>query len=226
MAVVKIVPMPGVAVVGPTGPQGPIGLTGPAGQNGLLPTSGTWDTKFKELNGIVDRQDSPFGPWPTTGKYYTVGDLVFYEFDILVMSPQTWGTSTSWRIELPFKISQLNELGLSRQIGQGSIYMRADEPPFYEFDQNLGVVQPYEEGEIISLPVYLRSSWYEGQSQTSPTAFLGVNLPHTTPIGTAIQAFWTIGHNFPQSLNEGLVDENPTLPTYVRFTVNGTYRKA
>jgi hypothetical protein len=224
MAVVKIVPMPGVAVVGPTGAQGPIGLTGPAGQNGLLPTSGTWDTKFKELNGIVDRQSSPYGTWPTTGKYYTVGDLVFYEFDILVMSPQTWGTSTSWIIELPFKISQLNAYSLSRQIGQGSIYMRADEPPFYQFDQNGGVVQPFEEGEVISLPVYLRSSWSE--SQTSPTAFLGVNLPHTTPIGTAIQAFWTIGHNFPQSLNEGLIDESPSTPTYVRLTVNGTYRKA
>ena len=34
MAVVKIVPMPGVAVVGPTGAQGPIGLTGPAGADG------------------------------------------------------------------------------------------------------------------------------------------------------------------------------------------------
>jgi hypothetical protein len=189
------------------------------------PTSGTWDTKFKELNGIVDKEDSPYGIYPTTGKYYTVGDLVFYEFDILVMSPQTWGTDISWRIELPFKISQLNPYNLTRQIGQGSIYMRADEPPFYEFDQNGGIVQPFEEGEIISLPVYLRSFWYEGQSQPSPTASLGVNLPHTTSIGTAIQAFWSIGHNFPQSLNEGLIDESPSTPTYVRLTVNGTYRK-
>ena len=186
-------------------------------------SSGTWDTKFKELNGIVDRTPNPYGTYPTTGKYYAVGDLVFYEFDILVMSPETWGTSTSWRIELPFKISQLNALSLSRQIGQGSIYMRADEPPFYQLVQNETVV-PFETGEVISLPVYLRSSWYEGEN--SPTAFLGVNLPHTTIIGTAIQAFWTMGHNFPQSLNEGLIDENPTLPTYVRFTVNGTYRKA
>ena len=225
MAVVKIVPMPGVAVVGPTGAQGPIGLTGTAGADGLIPTSGTWDTKFKELNGIVDRQPSPYGIWPTTGKYYTVGDLVFYEFDILVMSPETWGTSPSWRIELPFKISQLNAYNLSRQIGQGSIYMRADEPPFYQFNQN-GPVVPFETGEVISLPVYLRSSWYEGETQTSPTAFLSVNLPRTTSIGTAIQAFWTMGNNFPQSLNEGLVDESPQTPTYVRFTVNGTYRKS
>jgi hypothetical protein len=47
MAVVKIVPMPGVAVVGPTGAQGPIGLTGPAGQNG---TNGA---DFDSNNGLV-----------------------------------------------------------------------------------------------------------------------------------------------------------------------------
>lgn len=44
MAVVKIVPMPGVAVVGPTGAQGPIGLTGPAGQDGA---------DFDSSNGLV-----------------------------------------------------------------------------------------------------------------------------------------------------------------------------
>jgi hypothetical protein len=196
------------------------------GADSVVPTSGTWDTRFKELNGIIDRQDSPFGIYPTTGKYYTVGDLVFYEFDIPVFSPETWGTDTSWQIELPFKISELNELNLSRQVGQGSIFMRADEPPFYEFDGNtFQIVQDWEDGEIISLPVYLRSRW-EPIGETS-FASIAVNLPRTQSTGTtAIQAFWGVGYNFPQSLSEGLIDENPTMPTYVRFTVNGTYRKA
>jgi hypothetical protein len=196
------------------------------GTDSIAPTSGTWDTKFKELNGIVDRQDSPFGIYPTTGKYYTIGDLVFYEFDILVFSPETWGTDNSWQIELPFKVSQLNDLSLTRQVGQGSIFMRADEPPLYEFDGNTNqVVQDWEDGELVSLPVYLRSRWAP-IDQTS-FASISVNLPYSSTTGaTAIQAFWGIGHNFPLGLSEGLIDENPILPTYIRFTVNGTYRKA
>jgi hypothetical protein len=196
------------------------------GTDSIAPTSGTWDTKFKELNGIVDRQDSPFGIYPTTGKYYTIGDLVFYEFDILVFSPETWGTDNSWQIELPFKVSQLNDLSLTRQVGQGSIFMRADEPPLYEFDGNTNqVVQDWEDGELVSLPVYLRSRWAP-IDQTS-FASISVNLPYSSTTGaTAIQAFWGIGHNFPLGLSEGLINENPILPTYIRFTVNGTYRKA
>jgi len=250
MATIKIVPMPGVLVPGPQGPQGPrgyqgeTGLTGPIGpqgeqgltglegeqgppgQDGLIPTSGTWDTRFKELNGIVDRQNSPYGIYPTTGKYYTVGDLVFYEFDILVLSPETWGTDTTWQIELPFNLSQLNELNLTRQVGQGSLLMRADEPPLYEFDGSTNqVVQDWEDGEFFTVPVYLRARW--SSTQTNPLASISVNLPTPLATGTtAINGFWSVGHDFPMGLSEGLIDENPTLPTYVRFTVNGTYRKA
>ena len=242
--------MPGVLVPGPQGPQGPrgyqgeTGLTGPIGpqgeqgltglegeqgppgQDGLIPTSGTWDTRFKELNGIVDRQNSPYGIYPTTGKYYTVGDLVFYEFDILVLSPETWGTDTTWQIELPFNLSQLNELNLTRQVGQGSLLMRADEPPLYEFDGSTNqVVQDWEDGEFFTVPVYLRARW--SSTQTNPLASISVNLPTPLATGTtAINGFWSVGHDFPMGLSEGLIDENPTLPTYVRFTVNGTYRKA
>jgi hypothetical protein len=66
MAVVKIVPMPGVAVVGPTGPQGPIGLTGPAGTNGtngINGTNGTNGADGSQLNywdGI--QQPNPHQP--------------------------------------------------------------------------------------------------------------------------------------------------------------------
>jgi hypothetical protein len=199
-------------------------------ENAVTSTSGTWDTKFKELNGIVDSNPNPYGVYPTTGKYYTVGDLVFYEFNLLVFSPETWGNSTSWQIELPFKVSQLNDgdiSGLTRQVGQGSIFMRADEPPFFETDPNTGqVVQDWEDGEIVSLPVYLRSRWLA--SETTSIAYLSVNLPRTGnwPTSTAINAFWGIGNNWPVNFTEGLVDENPTLPTYFRFTVNGTYRRA
>jgi hypothetical protein len=191
-------------------------------------TSGTWDTRFKDLNGIIDRNPNPYGTYTTTGKYYTVGDLVFYEFNVLVFSPQTWGTDTSWQVELPFKISQLNDgniSGLTRQIGQGSILMRADEPPLYEYNSNTNqVVQDWEEGEIVSVPVYLRSRWVS--SETTSLASIAVVAPSGAgPAASAIQAFWGIGHNWPVNLTEGLVDENTTQPTYVRITVSGTYRK-
>jgi hypothetical protein len=60
MAVIKIVPMPGVAVEGPVGPQGPSGTNGAPGQDGADAL------------------------WNYTGEYsggasYAVGDIVTYE---------------------------------------------------------------------------------------------------------------------------------------------------
>ncbi len=191
-------------------------------------TSGTWDTRFKDLNGIVDRNPSPYGTYPTTGSYYTVGDLVFYEIHILIFSPQTWGTSQTWQLELPFRMPRLNNISLSRQVGQGSIIFRSDEPPFYQYDGATNqVIQDWEEGEQLSLPLYLRSN-YRADTTLPSVATLFVNLPRDIPstVSTVTTTgFWPVGHNFPADLSEGIIDENPTLPTYVRFSVMGTYRK-
>jgi hypothetical protein len=75
MAVIKIVPMPGVAVEGPAGPQGPRGYQGDTGLTGPQGPSGT--------NGATG-QDGADALWNYTGEYnagasYAVGDIVTYE---------------------------------------------------------------------------------------------------------------------------------------------------
>jgi hypothetical protein len=69
MAVIKIVPMPGVAVVGPQGPKGDTGNTGPQGPAGNNGTNGT---------------DGADALWNYTGEYssgasYAVGDIATYD---------------------------------------------------------------------------------------------------------------------------------------------------
>jgi hypothetical protein len=66
MAVIKIVPMPGVAVVGPQGPKGDTGNTGPqglAGNNGTNGADALWS-----YNG-------EYNP----GAGYAVGDVVTFD---------------------------------------------------------------------------------------------------------------------------------------------------
>jgi hypothetical protein len=75
MAVIKIVPMPGVAVEGPAGPQGPRGYQGDTGLTGPQGPAGT--------NGATG-QDGADALWNYTGEYsggasYAVGDIVTYE---------------------------------------------------------------------------------------------------------------------------------------------------
>jgi hypothetical protein len=75
MAVIKIVPMPGVAVAGPAGPQGPRGYQGDTGLTGPQGASGT--------NGAPG-QDGADALWNYTGEYsggasYAVGDIATYD---------------------------------------------------------------------------------------------------------------------------------------------------
>jgi hypothetical protein len=75
MAVIKIVPMPGVAVEGPAGPQGPRGYQGDTGLTGPQGPAGT--------NGAPG-QDGADALWNYTGEYsggasYAVGDLATYD---------------------------------------------------------------------------------------------------------------------------------------------------
>ena len=125
MAVIKIVPMPGVAVVGPTGPagnngtngadgaQGIQGVKGDPGENGITSTSGTWDTKFAELSGIDVSVTNVGYEANKMGYYHCVGDLVHWEFRMLMNNPVSWGSvglgATSFKFALPFVPYYLNE---------------------------------------------------------------------------------------------------------------------
>lgn len=83
MAVIKIVPMPGVAVAGPAGPQGPRGYQGDTGLTGPQGPQGE-----PGLNGL-EGEMGPQGPagadalWNFLGEYdggadYNIGDVVTY----------------------------------------------------------------------------------------------------------------------------------------------------
>lgn len=125
MAVIKIVPMPGVPIQGPAGPQGPrgyqgdTGLTGPqgpqgepglnglegeqgpqgpAGADGLLPVIGTWNPMFSERSGITYSDDSSLHEF---GNYYSIGDLLFFDVLIRLNNVADWGNSDSFGFELP-----------------------------------------------------------------------------------------------------------------------------
>jgi hypothetical protein len=96
MAVIKIVPMPGVAVVGPQGPKGDTGNTGPQGPQGL--TGNTGATGAQGIQGPIgltgpagangaDGTNGTNGEdalWNYTGEYssgasYAVGDIATYD---------------------------------------------------------------------------------------------------------------------------------------------------
>lgn len=83
MAIIKIVPMPGVAVAGPAGPQGPRGYQGDTGLTGPQGPQGE-----PGLNGL-EGEMGPQGPagadalWNFLGEYdggadYNIGDVVTY----------------------------------------------------------------------------------------------------------------------------------------------------
>lgn len=114
MAVIKIVPMPGVPVQGPagpqgprgyqgdtglTGPQGPQGEQGPPGADGVLPISGTWNPKFAERSGIVYNDSASLHEF---AEYYCIGDLVFFDVYVKLSNVSDWGNSIAWTFELPF----------------------------------------------------------------------------------------------------------------------------
>ena len=77
------------------------------------PTSGTWDTKFAELSGIDVSVTNPGYEANKMGYYYCVGDLVHWEFRMLMNNPVSWGQTgigaTSFKFALPFVPYHLNE---------------------------------------------------------------------------------------------------------------------
>lgn len=151
--------MPGVAVVGPTGPagtngtngingtngtnglQGVPGTNGTNGTNGLIPTSGTWDTKFAFHSGIdVSVANSGYEA-NKMGYYYCVGDLVHWEFRMLMGNPVSWGSVGSWAFELPFPPYFANDSvtgspiknAYNRTIANGWFRVTADVDPTPEY---------------------------------------------------------------------------------------------
>jgi len=102
--------------------KGADGEPGTAGQDSLLPTSGTWNSRFYEENGIVPNLSGSIAPgystrkqtdYPIKSNYYIIGDMVFWHLNVFVIDATQWGALTQntvsgveyyrqWRFYLPF----------------------------------------------------------------------------------------------------------------------------
>jgi hypothetical protein len=94
------------------------------GADSIAPTSGSWNSRFYEENGIVPNLSGSVAPgysndrsqldYPIKSNYYTIGDMVFWHLNALVIDATQWSELTSntipggvdyyrqWRFYLPF----------------------------------------------------------------------------------------------------------------------------
>jgi hypothetical protein len=97
--------------------KGADGEPGTAGQDSLLPTSGTWNPRFAELSGITYSNSEQY----EMGKYYCIGDLVFFDLTVHLGYVSDWGnpaapTYNNFKFELPFEMPG-SGLGVAEQSG-------------------------------------------------------------------------------------------------------------
>lgn len=126
------------------------------------PTSGTWDTKFAFHSGIDVSVTNEAYESNKMGYYYCVGDLVHWEFRMILQNPVSWGTRSSWNFELPFPPYHLNEYGptnptnlairnaFTRTVANGWMTIRADQDPTPQ-EGALSEGNSYEENEYHSI---------------------------------------------------------------------------
>lgn len=112
MPTVKIVPMPGVKVPGPTGPQGPRGYqgdpglvgpqgpVGPTGPQGPAATFGTMTSWTPVLSASGFTQSSN----PATGHYMKNGQIVWVYLEIPLSNVTNFGNG-QYSVNLPFPAS-------------------------------------------------------------------------------------------------------------------------
>lgn len=106
MPTIKIVPMPGISLPGPTGPQGPQGNTGSSGPTGptgptgatgpaaQFPNSVNW-TPVLSGTGFVQTSNS------STGNYTRMGNIVFAHMNVPFTNVSNFGTG-QYSVTLPF----------------------------------------------------------------------------------------------------------------------------
>lgn len=113
-------------------------LVAAKGIDSIAPTSGTWDTKFAFHSGIDVSVTNNGYEANKMGYYYCVGDLVHWEFRMVMDNPVSWGTRSSWNFELPFPPYYLNEYegsgtplrnAFNRTVANGWMIIRADQDP-------------------------------------------------------------------------------------------------
>lgn len=93
MPTIKIVPMPGVSVPGPQGPQGE---TGPAGADATFPSPTNWTPVMNTVNGDFVQTLNP-----ATGTYMKYGRMVVVNLFIPFSQTTNFGTG-QYVVTLPF----------------------------------------------------------------------------------------------------------------------------
>ena len=183
-------------------------------------SSGTWNTRFSELSGI---SGGLYGGTRTTtseemnkGRYYTVGDLVFFEFNFLVTQPSSFALNRSFQGALPFPVAgpwQLNQPSNFITSTATGIYQ-----PFGD-DIPVGITDPDEGGRIPITALLFNSSF--------------TLLATTDSSGIAetdrITSSWPVNLHVPNT-ETVLLPGSPGATTIysptVRIYFSGVYRKA
>ena len=183
-------------------------------------SSGTWDTKFSELSGI---SGGLYGGTRTTtseemnkGRYYTVGDLVFFEFNFLVTQPLSFALNRSFQGALPFPVAgpwQLNQPSNFITSTATGIYQ-----PFGD-DIPVGITDPDEGGRIPITALLFNSSF----SLLATTDSSGITETDR------ITSSWPVNLHVPNTetvLLPGSPGETTIYSPTVRIYFSGVYRKA
>jgi hypothetical protein len=174
-------------------------LVAAKGADSISPTSGTWDTKFAFHSGIDVSVTNEAYESNKMGYYYCVGDLVHWEFRMILQNPVSWGTRSSWNFELPFPPYYLNEYGatnptnlairnaFTRTVANGWMTIRADQDPTPQ-EGALSEGNSYEENEYHSIFVnaivraYIQDPLTGGFTTFIPGQQALVPWPAETPV--------------------------------------------
>ena len=202
------------------------------------PTSGTWNSRFYEENGIVPNLSGSVAPgslrsqtdYPIRSNYYTIGDMVFWNLNALVIDATQWGEMTSstfpggvdyyrqWRFYLPFNhdsnfynwtIDGLQSGGTAVPfVGRAAI--RNDFNPDIEDD------------EYFLMPIYgaLVSDAQTGESYVALSYLKDSEVENST-----MDSFNAVTAQNPTDL---MLSPEPgsSLTRSIRVTMSGSYKKA
>ena len=189
------------------------------GADSIVPTSGTWNTRMSELSGITG---GLYGGSRTStseemnkGRYYTIGDLVFFEVNFIVTQP-SFTVGRRFQGALPFPVAgpwQTNQPSNFITNTATGIYQ-----PFGD-DVPVGLVDP-DEGGRIPLTAVLYNSFFSLLATTDSSGITETD---------GITSSWPVNLNVGNTetvLLPGSPGETTIYSPTVRIYFSGVYRKA
>lgn len=171
------------------------------GADSIAPTSGTWNPMFAELSGITYSNSEQY----EMGKYYCVGDLVFFDLTVHLGYVSDWGNPTAptynnFKFKLPFEMPG-SGLGVIGQSGPGTRI-----PFLGQILENY--TDPLDPSTWSMFPVFGLSTLYNDE----------VNVYST--MGGMNQSFQPVTSLWPSNFNQSQGGSNSS------FSMSGVYRKA